>query len=156
MSTSAEHWWLGSSLFRVLLKTDSVIVWSHRQVLWDDFLCSVKNCFAARRQELRPAEGDVKWNLVVSSIVFFFRWKYFFRSWFSDFTSNENFQRLNFNELFFFSLVVIVICEMCCSGSHGIRVSSTCQRDFNWKKIVLVELRGWNPLSCNLWDVSRL
>lgn len=63
MSTSAEHWWLEHSLCEET--TDSVIVWSHRLVLWDGFLCSVKNCFAARRQKST-------WRGMSNGILWFF------------------------------------------------------------------------------------
>lgn len=90
----------------------------------------MKNCLTVRRRCCDRTrvnlKGDVKWNLVVSIFVVIFG---ILVSWFTDFTSN-NFQRLNFNELFFsffFIFISFSFHGLWCyfSGSHGSRVSST-------------------------------
>lgn len=115
------------------------------------FLCSVKNCFAARRQKST-------WRGMSNGILWFFEIPFKFSLNFlgagsvilpqTNISNDWTLQRT------LLTLVVIVICDVFFRFTWQSRLVGYGLQDFNWKKIVLVELRGWNPLSCSLWDFS--
>lgn len=119
MSTSAEHQWLESSLCEKT--TDSVIVWSHRQVLWDGFFCVLWKIASLRDVKSRPEGGCQMESCGFSKFFLNFRW--IFSELVQWFYLKRTFRTIELsNELFLHSSLLWFV--MCFSGSHGSRVSS--------------------------------